>query len=205
MPIRELFQIGQQTQTFPESADFDARNGRIDWTAEDLRVSAYLENEDGGNLLGWSLFVGDAKFGPSLEGLGEMAVRIESTSGQKIPWPVVSDDDGRLKEFYGSGLLVAQKLIASREQLARFLICKSDVGRGQVKIWLNAANYPARLVEALLLARDLNDVELEQLVMAKINSGPLVFPDGDQIDVKADAGYWAKKYQKALGIQIPIE
>jgi hypothetical protein len=82
--------------------------------------------------------------------------------------------------------------VVDRLDLAQLLASESDVRRGSLTTWLPPANYPARLVQALILARDLGSVELEAEVKEKLRSGTLLLPGGQEVDIASSAKRWAK-------------
>ncbi|MFI7702770.1 hypothetical protein [Nonomuraea sp. NPDC049480] len=94
--------------------------------------------------------------------------------------------------------------VRDREDLARALAEKADVIRGQVYAWQPDAGYPARLVQALMPARDMHADELVMSVLDKLSSDPIVLDDGSRLNIQKSARSWAKQYAKAPGFDIPL-
>ncbi|MEU8728042.1 hypothetical protein AB0C68_01470 [Streptomyces tendae] len=145
--------------------------------------------------------VGDAKFGPTLERYGRMSVPIRSSNNEML-WPQAVD--GSLEEFLREGLGRAAQFVADRTDLCMLLSSSEDVQRGELYAWLPVANYPARLVQALVLARDIGSSGLESRIQGQLEQGPIRLSNGRSMDVLASAKGWASRYSSALGIDIPI-
>ena len=79
-----------------------------------------------------------------------------------------------------------------------------DVPRGRLYAWLPRASYPARLVQALIIARDMGSSRLVSMIEEKLHGSPVVLSNGDRIDIFPAARYWAEEFEKALGARIDL-
>ncbi|MFH8659879.1 hypothetical protein [Streptomyces afghaniensis] len=152
-------------------------------------------------MLTWYMNVGDAKFGPALEKYGRMSVPIRASSNE-MPWPQVVDSS--LEEFLREGLGRAARFVADRIDLCELLSASEDVRRGNLYAWLPVANYPARLVQSLVLVRDIGAPALESQIRARLEQGPIRLSNGRSMDVLESAKGWASRYSSALGFDIPV-
>ncbi|MFJ4844898.1 MULTISPECIES: hypothetical protein [unclassified Streptomyces] len=183
------------------SSDADvSRKGEARWESEGLAYLGWL-SKDAAGLLVWHMNVGDAKFGSALEKYGRMSVPIRSSSNE-MPWPQAADS--LLEEFLREGLGRAVQFVADRTDLCELLSSSEDVRRGNLYSWLPVANYPARLVQALVLARDIGDSDLESRIQGQLKEGPIRLANGRAMDVLASAKGWASRYSSALGFDIAI-
>jgi hypothetical protein len=137
--------------------------------------------------------IGDATFAERMDQFGRMSVRIRSWSTPR-QWP-----EGRTVSKSDLGWLVAEfaaqvDFLADRADLCRVLAEKANVSRGPAYAWQTEASYPARLVQALIIARDLGSPELEKTIDERLRLAPLPNSAKD----------WAKQYSKALGFPAPI-
>jgi len=107
--------------------------------------------------LTWGLNVGDMKFGPPMERYGRMVVRIR---GPHDEFPVPKRPDDLLVKWLQEGLGKAKEFVADRADLCVLLSSPEDVWRGDLYAWLPPSNYPARLIQALGLARGIGGSEL---------------------------------------------
>src|SRR5207249_10525472 len=137
----------------PASATID-RKGRATWADGDLGLVAMVERRPD-ERLGWHAFAGDAKLGPALSKFGGLSVAIDPATDDSIEWPDATVHQDSLEVFLGSGIGAAQHFIDDRADLARLLASEFDIRRGNLTAWLPLASYPARLVQALIVARDL--------------------------------------------------
>jgi hypothetical protein len=145
--------------------------------------------------------VGDAKFGPALEKYGRMSVPVRATQNS-MAWPAKISDE--LGSFLRNGVGAASEFVSDRADLCSILSSESDVVRGGLHAWLPIANYPARLVQALILAQDLGSDEMQGGIRDKLRSGPIRLSNGKILDVEQSAKGWASKYSLALGVHIVI-
>ncbi|GAA3137883.1 hypothetical protein GCM10020001_070540 [Nonomuraea salmonea] len=177
-----------------------SRKGEVRWESRELAYLGWISKGAGGTLA-WYLNVGDAKFGPALEKYGRMSVPIRSSSN-KIPWPQAVDEP--LEDFLQKGLGQATCFVVDRTDLGVLLSSAEDVQRGELYAWLPVANYPARLVQALVLARDIGLPDLESRIRAELERGPIQLTSGRTMDVLASAREWAGRYSRVLGYDIEI-
>ncbi|WDZ84087.1 hypothetical protein [Micromonospora cathayae] len=151
--VREVFKIAMDLGVIPESAVVD-RKGRAAWSSGELALVAMLERRPDG-WLGWHAFVGDLKLGPALSSFGGLSVAIDPLVDDAVDWPRAGGSAGSIEKFLRGGIGAARRFVVDRLDLAQLLASESDVRRGDLTTWLPAANYPARLVQALILARDM--------------------------------------------------
>jgi hypothetical protein len=65
--------------------------------------------------------------------------------------------------------------------------------------WLPAGNYPARLVQALIIARDSQASDVEGEILDKMKTGAVEVNDYLDVDLMSEVRSWAKEYSKILG------
>ncbi|WP_141910242.1 hypothetical protein [Micromonospora sp. A202] len=202
LSMSRVFDIAVGVGVIPESATVD-RRGRATWSSDEFALVATLERLSDGRI-GWHFFVGDLKFGPALSSFGGLSVAIDPAVDDAVDWPTVDDSVEYAEEFLHGGIGAAQGFVVDRLDLARLIASESDVLRGNLTTWLPLSNYPARLVQALILARDLGSTELEAEIEKKLRSGTLLLPGGREVDIASSAKRWAKQYAKALGREVPV-
>lgn len=183
----------------PSSASV-SRKGEARWEGRGLAHLGWLSKSPEGALT-WYVNVGDAKFGPAMDKYGGMSVPIRS-SRTPIPWPTGTDDS--LVEFLRSGLGAAAYFVADRIDLCSILSAREDVVRGDLHAWLPVANYPARLVQALILARDLGLSDMQDRIREDLNQDPIRLSNGRLLEILPSAKGWAAKYSVALGFPVGI-
>ncbi|MEV7034981.1 hypothetical protein AB0N99_32730 [Streptomyces sp. NPDC093272] len=193
--IRKAIEVG----AVPAVAEV-ARKGGASWSAGDFTYKAWIWKDHSGGLT-WDLYVGDAKFGPQMEEYGGLAVTIRGANSS-IPWP--SSTDASLATFLQDGLGRAARFVTDRRDLATLLASREGVHRGDFFAWLPLANYPARLVEALILSRDIGDPDLESQILSELQGGPISLSNGRSLEILDTARSWAKDYSTALGFDVPI-
>lgn len=200
--VSQILKMATTIGAIPESARVD-RKGRATWSSGDFALVVILERRSDGRL-GWHAFVGDLKLGPTLSSFGSLSVAIDPAIDDAIDWPTTNDSAESVEEFLRGGVAVAPGFVVDRLDLAQLLASESDVRRGNLTTWLPLASYPARLVQSLILARDLGSVELEAKIREKLNSGVLLLPGGQEVDIASAAKRWAKQYAKALGHEVLV-
>jgi len=193
--LRAAMELG----VVPSEAEV-SRRGEVRWDSEGLAYLGWI-SKDAAGMLAWHMNVGDAKFGSALEKYGRMSVPIRSSSNE-MPWPQAVDS--LVEEFLREGLGRATQFVADRTDLCVLLSSSEDVQRGNLYAWLPVANYPARLVQALVLARDIGAHALESQIQRQLKQGPIRLSNGRSMDILASAKGWASRYSSALGINIPI-
>jgi hypothetical protein len=93
--------------------------------------------------------------------------------------------------------------VRDRHDLGLLLLADAQVHRGSVWSFAPTNNEPARLAQAILLARHSGDQELERAAVAKLcqRGEEPVAPWPDYLFRQAVAD-WAKQYSKATGIDL---
>lgn len=177
-----------------------SRTGEARWECRGLAHLAWVSKSPEGALT-WHVNVGDAKFGPTLEKYGSMSVPVRAAQNS-IAWPAEISDE--LESFLRNGVGAASEFVSDRADLCFILSSDGDVVRGGLHAWLPVANYPARLVQALILAQDLESDEMQRLIREKLASGPIRLSNGRSLDIGKSAQGWASKYSDALGVRIVI-
>lgn len=200
--VTQVLKIAIAIGAIPESATVD-RKGRATWSSDKFVLVVMLDRRPDGRL-GWHAFIGDLKLGPALSRFGSLSVAIDPMVDDAVDWPTVDDPVESVEKFLRGGIAVAPGFVADRLDLAQLLASESDVRRGNLTTWLPLANYPARLVQALILARDLGSVELEVEIKEKLRSGTRLLPGGQEVDIASSAKHWTKQYAKALGREVLV-
>jgi hypothetical protein len=179
-----------------------SRKGGARWASGEFSYRAWVW-KDAAGALAWNLHVGDAKFGTQMSesGYGGLSVAIHS-SLKALPWPVAADP--LLAEFLREGLGQATSFVADRADLCVLLCSSEDVHRGDLHAWLPIANYPARLVQALILARDLGRDDLESQIRSKLQGDPIPLDFGRSLEIQQSAKRSAAKYSAVLGFEVRI-
>lgn len=182
-------------------SDAVIKKAEVTWERDGLRHLGWVSKKPTGEL-SWNLNVGDAKFGPKLDGYGGFAVMVRADDNA-MPWPERVSDE--LDEFLRHGFGTAALVVADRLDLAELLAASGDVHRGSVFIWLPEASYPSRLVLAKVLAEDLGRDDLAREYRERLESAPEIPASaGRVINPVSSARTWAKTYGKRLGFEIKI-
>jgi len=200
--VNAVLKIAIDIGVIPESATVD-RKGRATWSSGEFALVAMLERRPDGRL-GWHAFVGDLKLGPALSNFGSLSVAIDPAVDDAIEWPTTDYPVECVEDFLRGGVGISRGFVVDRLDLARLLASESDVRRGNLTTWLPRASYPARLVQALILARDSESIELEAEIQERLRSGTLLLPGGQEVDIASSAKRWAKQYAKALGREVLV-
>jgi hypothetical protein len=200
LSVSQVWKTAIGIGVIPESATVD-RKGRATWSSGDFALVAMLDRRPDGRL-GWHAFIGDRKLGPQLSSFGGLSVAIDPVVDDAVDWPTTVES---VEEFLRGGIGIAQGFVVDRLDLARLLASESDVRRGNLTTWLPLANYPARLVQALILARDEGSAELEAEIQEKLRSGTVSLPGGQEVDIASSAQRWAKQYAKALDREVLVQ
>lgn len=193
--LRRALEIG----AVPASAGVKKSEAR--WERDGLAHLGWVSKSPTGDLT-WSLNVGDAKFGPNLDGYGNFAVMVRPASNLS-PWPQRVSE--QLDVFLQQRLGAAATVVADRLDLANLLAAPEDVHRGSMFVWLTEGSYPSRLVLAMILARDLGQNDLAAEYRERLEAVPDIPASGGNV-IKAvpAARNWAKTYGKRLGVTIEI-
>jgi len=175
--------------------------GEARWQANALSSVAWLAKDATGGLL-WHVNTGDAKFGPALEKFGGLSVPIRSQIDDSLAWPATFSEEfaAVMRSTLGMGAV----FVEGRADLCGLLAERHDVARAGVHAWLPTANYPARLVQALILARDIQSADLESITLERLNGPTIELSNGRIMDIMTSAKEWAKRYSKALQVEISI-
>jgi hypothetical protein len=193
----------------PADAMLVPRKGRAYWSERELRFQALVEKGDTGNVQ-WQLFVSDGTdLGlPSEEKGLDATISIREIGDKqdigRLPWPsrpkLARDEVTYLRESFGA----AREFVKDRLDLCFLLTQEHDAVRGALFSWLHQA-YPARLVKALMIARDLRDVDRVQEITEILKSGRSwpVSPSEDQ-DILVVAGRRARELSQIIGRPIEL-
>lgn len=193
--IRKAIEVGAVPATASVS-----RRGEARWEAGELSYRAWVWKDADGALT-WDLHVGDAKFGSLMSEYGGLSVPVRSSQND-MPWPKAVD--GLVENFLREGLEQAARFVVDRTDLCVLLSSSGDVRRANLYAWLPVANYPARLVQALVLARDIGAADLESKIRGQLEEGAIRLSNGRSMDILASAKGWASRYSNALGFDIPV-
>lgn len=200
MSAPELLRSAVKSGSIPAGAEI-SRRGEATWAGADLAYSAWITKSRTG-ALEWYVNISDAKFS-QLMGPGEAmgVIRVRSLQ-EGLPWPEKGDDDS-LRSFLeelGAGV----NFIRDRRDLVEVLASKSDVARDRAYSWLPPANYPSRLVQAFILATDMNLSDLAGSIKADLLEKEFVLADRSRMDMRKSAQRWARQYSRDLGILVDI-
>ena len=169
-----------------------SRHGEARWTRDGLELTARAAKNHEGEL-DWGIQFADAKFADTMDKYGRWSVLVFGTENDPTAWPSTGDADAITA--LNEGFREAAAFFTGRSDFARTTAETGDVTRGRVHVSLPAANYPARLVTSLILARDLDDAELADAVLKALS---------EDKDVKKSAQSWAKRYSKELGFAVSL-
>lgn len=175
--------------------------GEARWSRTGLSYLLRVERRPDGSFA-WHLYVGDEKFGPAMKDYGSLSIMIRTVGDPSIPWPTDSDQ-GFAEAFHGE-LREAVRFVDNRADLARIFAADSDVCRGSLYAWLPSGNLASRLVQSVVVARDMGDEMLAEEALSKLRSGILVASYGREVDILVSAKEWAKRYSKALGFKVEL-
>lgn len=195
--LRELAKL----KAIPDEAVLDFRRGTGDWHERGLRFRLLLHKDRSVRVpsgLGRQLFVSVS--GP----LGDPQEKggLDATVGIRAAGPLAgsdNDDDG-LVTFVEA----ARRFVADPTDLCWLLSQESDVWRGDLYAWLYQG-YPARLVKALAVARDLGDADRVRQVLDVLHSGRLIAVTPiEKEDILLVAQRRRAELERATGIAIEI-
>lgn len=198
---RQALRLEAEIGAIPASAEITPGKRSALWRRGELYAVCRLEKEQG-HILTWYAFIGDAKLGPAMTEYGSLSVSIRELIDDVIEWPTRSST--QLEEFLRENLGKASEFILDREDLCLVLASDDDVPRGRLYAWLPRASYPARLVQVLIIARDMGSSRLVSMIEEKLHGSPVVLSNGDRIDSFPAARYWAEEFEKALGARIDL-
>jgi hypothetical protein len=169
----------------------------------------------------WEVFVEDATYGNGSP-LGPCAVWVrppekpveakarEAVSGERgEDW-----ENGYRRPTPGQGLSArlvfdlarwarpALAFVADRRDLGYLLLNESDVRRGEVSALLGSGLHASRLVNSVMLARDLGDDELERAALDKLARNRDRPTQGWSETFGAEVAYWAGQYAATAGVDL---
>lgn len=205
-----ILRLAMGAGAIPEGVDI-SRKGEASWTRNGLEITARIAKNNQ-NELDWIVQFADARFAEAMARFGRISIAVRGTDNDPMLWPSAADAEtlSVLTERFQE----AAGFVADRKELATLLTEKSDVVKGRVYAWLTPTSYPARLVQSLILARDMSDEELTDSALAKLSEDPIELPRSQleetellgptQIDIRKSAQNWAKQYSKALGFPVPL-
>lgn len=174
----------------PDNASI-SRNGEARWEGGGVYSVAWLLKGGEGDIL-WYVNTGDSRLGPLLKEFGGLSAWIRPLSEGGIGWP--ESKSGIPESVLAKELGQAVSFIQGRADLCSVLAETADVIRGDVRAWLPAANYPARLVQALIIGRDARLKDLETVILERLS----------EPGVASSARQWARQYSDALGIDVEV-
>lgn len=198
----QILRIAAGISAIPASAEINARQRSALWRRGELEVLCQVTKEQG-HILTWSTFIGDAKLGPAMTDFGSLSIKIRGLTDYVTEWPI--RPSAELETFLQENLGKSSEFIVDREDLCELLASYDDVARGRFYAWLTRGSYPARLVQALIVAHDMGSSRHISMIKEKLNGGPIVLSSGDRIEILPKARYWAKEYEKALGAKIDLD
>ena len=196
----EVVEEAAHCGAIPDSVEASSK-GEARWSRDGLSILVRVERRPDG-LLGWHAYVGDEKLGPAMKEYGSLSVAIRSVGDPGVPWP--TEPGHGLADSFREELSEAGGFVADRADLARVLASEADVCRGTLYAWLPPASLASRLVQAIVIARDLGDEGIEGDAIARLRSGSLVAEYGRDIDILVSARGWAKRYSRALGYKVNL-
>ncbi|MFD9941082.1 hypothetical protein ACFWYW_41270 [Nonomuraea sp. NPDC059023] len=199
LTLPAIIRLAVEIGIIPRHASL-TRGGEAAWESGELEYVGWVSRTAAGNL-SWDMNIGDVNFGPQMDRFGRMSIPIRSEQNE-VTWPRKADDT--LEEFLTEGPGKASKFVMSRLDLCQLLAAESSIYRGNLHAWLPVANYPARLVQALIIARDIPSTQLESEILERMNQGDIHISPDRSLNVYEDARYWAQRYSSALGIAIAI-
>jgi hypothetical protein len=195
----------------PADTVVGARPAEARWSERGLDFVAYVDPGRRFGEITWISYACDPRYGASRErgGLGASAgVRhvgandLSHPLPSAPPWPTGSRPDDVALAFLRSGLGASRTFVRDRSDLVSLLMRPRDIIRGDLTTWLYQG-YPSRLLEALLIARDMGDAEREEEITGILNSDLPEHWCGTPEPMRVVARRWAKELAKDFGR--PIE
>ncbi|MFD7732559.1 hypothetical protein ACFV6F_19485 [Kitasatospora phosalacinea] len=191
--------------------------GGLTFTRGDLACTVLIwKDRPDRAVFGWATVASDAALREQMEHFGGMSVRIDHPTlarpvnptdipqGAGYPWPVVGSslaaEAAASLERYGRPSL---EFVRDRHDLGLLLLADAHVHRGGVWSFAPANSEPARVAQAILLARHSGDQDLERSAVAKLRQRgeePLApYPDYLFRQSVAD---WARQYARVTGVDL---
>jgi hypothetical protein len=178
------------------------RTGEVRWHDRAFVYVGWVESVVSGHL-SCALNIGDARFEDVLSRFGGITVWIRAAQDNSITWPTEKKLNETQLLYLGRQFQTATEFVRDRHDLARLLATRGNVSRDDYYAWLPDNNFPARLVKAMILSRDLEDPQLESEIAAILRPDPSS-ANGMSDESLAVAKGWAKQYSKALGKAIHL-
>jgi hypothetical protein len=165
---------------------------------------------------GWAVVTYDAALRKPMEDYGGLGQRIEHPPPAGLVNPTNVPEQACLPWPSGGGSLPAEVVasftrygraslgfVRDRRDLGRLFLAETHVRRDGVWAFLPTGTLPARVAEALLLARHAGDRELEAAAVAKLRVHA-EDPDPHHPDVRFRhvVAQWAGQYGKASGVDL---
>ncbi|MFI8524584.1 hypothetical protein ACIGB8_09065 [Promicromonospora sukumoe] len=176
----------------PPGTQVDAA-GSATWQGVELYCELSLDPRSGG----WDCWTGDLRF-RALEAAGYGGVKVKIR-------PVESRAGWRADpELLVPELKQAVSFARDREDLCEILMHPESLVRGSVEAWQMIANYPARLAQALLIARDLGRDDLDEKVRAAVGEAPATNVYGKQVVAVESVRRWLAEYTRVVGLEVSI-
>ena len=193
----------------PADAELLPRRRMARWCERGLRFEALVDRGRMGEVE-WALFVSDGSvlgLEPSAGGVGAtITVRAigDRVRDGRLPWPERARLTDAELQFLRRELAEARGFVQDRADLCWLLTQESDVVRGSLFAWFYEG-YPARLVKALTVARDLGDQDLADAATAVLRSGRSwsISPTQEE-DILTVAGWHARDLGRVLGRPIEL-
>lgn len=158
-----------------------------------LELSVWAAKDHEGELA-WTVQYADARFAAKMSKYGRWGLLVFGSENCPAPWPMTGDAEAI--DAVSEGFREAASFFVDRKDFARVKAERSNVTRGGVYAELPENNYPARLVSALVLARDLGDDELADTILKTLAE--------ESDDFRGSARRWAGKFAKELESDISL-
>lgn len=191
--------------------------GSLTFTRGDLACTVLIwKGHPDRAVFGWAAVASDTALREQMERFGGMSVRIDHPTlarpvnptnipqGADYPWPVVGSslaaEAAASLTRYGRPSL---DFVRDRHDLGLLLLADAHVHRGEVWSFAPTNNEPARVAQAILLARHSGDQDLERSAVAKLRQRgeEPVAPRPDYLFRRSVAD-WAKQYAKVTGVDL---
>ena len=194
----------------PPTTEVAPRRGEAHWNERGLSFVAFVDHGQFDNEVTWITYVDDPRYGGVQHGgpFSSVGIRrhgsstLEPTSGAP-PWPTEPRAGDDVIEYLRLGLGASRAFVRDRADFVFLLMQERDVVRGDLATWLPQA-YPARLLMALRIARDMGDAaRADELTTLLRGDLPVASDAGKQEPMRVAAGRWAHRLSRASGK--PIE
>lgn len=173
------------------------------WESGELTYVMHLTGREDDRLI-WYMFVGDTKLGPAMKGFGSLAIKVQSAHDLPLTWLEDRKLSPSTLDVLRASVTAGIAFVVDRKDLCSLLMSEADVRRGPTKASLPPNTHPARLVNSLILARDMGDAVMERQIAEILHSGKKVNWYQDDVAIIVAAKSWAKMYSKALGFPVDL-